>query len=219
VSGSYYTGLTCKQMYFHTMAGREGIVDTSVKTADTGYMQRRITKGLEGVVVEYDGTVRTAGLLVDMCYGADGCDASLLESVAMPWLLDPVHGDDAESVHLRALMREALGAKLSVVNTKLSLQANLPVNVAVLIDQYPSAEHCGQTWPDTEGLLRELELRTGTLWLRTTLAWHLRGVKLCRADFDTCCGACARCANVRGWSLGRWWACWRPAASASRRRS
>jgi len=184
VSGSYYTGLTCKQMYFHTMAGREGIVDTSVKTADTGYMQRRITKGLEGVVVEYDGTVRTAGLLVDMCYGADGCDASLLESVPMPWLLETVVGDDPESVHLRALMREALVAKLSVVNTKLSLQANLPVNVAVLIDQYPSAEHCGHTWPDTERLLRELELRTGTLWLRTTLAWHLRGVKLSRSDFD-----------------------------------
>lgn len=32
------------EMYFHAMAGREGLVDTAVKTADTGYMQRRLIK-------------------------------------------------------------------------------------------------------------------------------------------------------------------------------
>ncbi len=184
VANSYYTGLTCKEMYFHTMAGREGIVDTSVKTADTGYMQRRITKGLEGVVIEYDGTVRTSGFVVDLCYGADGCDASQLECVPMPWLLDRVDGTDPESVNLRALMSEALKSKLSAVNQRLILHANLPVNVALLIAQCPTSEHCGDTWPQTKVLLDDLAARPGTLWLRTSLAWHLRGVKLKREDVD-----------------------------------
>ena len=184
VTNSYYTGLSCKQMYFHTMAGREGIVDTSVKTADTGYMQRRITKGLEGVVIEYDGTVRTSGFVVDLLYGADGCDASQLECVQMPWLLETVVGDDPESCHLRALLKEALGSKLSCVSPRLVLHANLPVNVALLIAQYPSATHSGDTWPDTRNLLRELEQQPGTLWLRASLAWHLRGVKLAREHFE-----------------------------------
>ena len=41
------------------MSGREGIIDTAVPTADTGYMQRRLIKLLEDVTIMYDKTVRT----------------------------------------------------------------------------------------------------------------------------------------------------------------
>ena len=184
VTNSYYTGLSCKQMYFHTMGGREGIVDTSVKTADTGYLQRRITKGLEGVVIEYDGTVRTSGSVVDLFYGADGCDASQLECVQMPWLLEKVGGDDEESVNLRRVVKEALASKLSAINLRLVLHANLPVNVALLIAQYPRTEEVCDSWPATKKLLAELEVQPGTLWLRASLAWHLRGVHLSFQDFE-----------------------------------
>jgi DNA-directed RNA polymerase beta' subunit len=44
VSNSFYSGLTPTEFFFHTMAGREGLVDTAVKTAETGYMQRRLVK-------------------------------------------------------------------------------------------------------------------------------------------------------------------------------
>jgi hypothetical protein len=100
----------------------------------------------------------------------------------MPWLLERVTGDDAESVNLRELMAEALRCKLSAVNQRLIMHANLPVNVALLIAQYPKAEHCGNTWPDTKALLDSLVARPGTLWLRTSLAWHFRGVQLSRED-------------------------------------
>ena len=60
VSNSFYSGLTPTEFFFHTMGGREGLVDTAVKTAETGYMQRRLMKALEDVMVKYDGTVRTA---------------------------------------------------------------------------------------------------------------------------------------------------------------
>jgi DNA-directed RNA polymerase III subunit RPC1 len=60
VSNSFYTGLTATEFFFHTVGGREGLVDTAVKTAETGYMQRRLMKALEDLSVKYDSTVRTS---------------------------------------------------------------------------------------------------------------------------------------------------------------
>jgi len=47
-------------MFFHAMGGREGLIDTAVKTSETGYIQRRLIKALEDVMVKYDGTVRNS---------------------------------------------------------------------------------------------------------------------------------------------------------------
>lgn len=55
-----FSGLTPTEFFFHTMAGREGLVDTAVKTAETGYMQRRLVKSLEDLCLQYDSTVRTS---------------------------------------------------------------------------------------------------------------------------------------------------------------
>lgn len=60
VSNSFYSGLTATEFFFHTMGGREGLVDTAVKTAETGYMQRRLMKALEDLVCKYDNTVRSS---------------------------------------------------------------------------------------------------------------------------------------------------------------
>jgi len=60
VENSYLTGLTPSEFYFHAMGGREGLIDTAVKTAETGYIQRRLIKALEDVMVKYDGSVRTS---------------------------------------------------------------------------------------------------------------------------------------------------------------
>ena len=49
-----------RQFFFHTMGGREGLVDTAVKTAETGYIQRRLMKALEDLTVMYDGSVRNS---------------------------------------------------------------------------------------------------------------------------------------------------------------
>lgn len=61
VANSFYSGLSPTEFFFHTMAGREGLVDTAVKTAETGYMSRRLMKALEDLYTHYDGTVRTLG--------------------------------------------------------------------------------------------------------------------------------------------------------------
>lgn len=54
VGNSFFSGLSATQFFFHTMGGREGLIDTTVKTADSGYMQRRLIKLLEDLTVYYD---------------------------------------------------------------------------------------------------------------------------------------------------------------------
>ena len=81
VANSFYTGLSPTEFFFHTMGGREGLVDTAVKTAETGYMQRRLMKALEDLTVLYDGSVRNSeNNLVQFTYGDDGLDPAAMEA-------------------------------------------------------------------------------------------------------------------------------------------
>ncbi|XP_060520188.1 DNA-directed RNA polymerase III subunit RPC1 [Cylas formicarius] len=91
VGNSFYSGLTPTEFFFHTMGGREGLVDTAVKTAETGYMQRRLVKSLEDLVVHYDGSVRNAESdIVQMTYGSDGLDPTYMEGKDCPVDFDRV---------------------------------------------------------------------------------------------------------------------------------
>ncbi|EEP82341.1 hypothetical protein UREG_07206 [Uncinocarpus reesii 1704] len=76
VSGRFLTGIKPQEYYFHAMAGREGLIDTAVKTSRSGYLQRCLIKGMEGLRAEYDNSVRdtTDGTLVQFLYGEDGLD-------------------------------------------------------------------------------------------------------------------------------------------------
>ena len=56
IENSYISGLTASELFFHAMGGRVGLIDTAVKTSQTGYIQRRLIKGLEDLKVEYDMT-------------------------------------------------------------------------------------------------------------------------------------------------------------------
>lgn len=81
VENSYLRGLTPTEFFFHAMAGREGLIDTAVKTAETGYIQRRLVKAMEDVMAKYDGTVRNSlGDIVQFVYGEDGLDGGHIES-------------------------------------------------------------------------------------------------------------------------------------------
>ncbi|KAJ5744860.1 DNA-directed RNA polymerase I subunit [Penicillium manginii] len=76
VSGRFLTGIKPQEYYFHAMAGREGLIDTAVKTSRSGYLQRCLIKGMEGLKAEYDSSVREAsdGSIVQFLYGEDGLD-------------------------------------------------------------------------------------------------------------------------------------------------
>ena len=77
VKGRFYSGIRPQEYYFHCMAGREGLIDTAVKTSRSGYLQRCLTKQLEGVHVSYDNSVRDAdGTLIQFLYGGDAIDVT-----------------------------------------------------------------------------------------------------------------------------------------------
>ena len=78
VGDRFLTGLRSQEFFFHCMAGREGLVDTAVKTSRSGYLQRMLMKNLESLVVEYDYTVRDKGdgSLVEFFYGEDSLDST-----------------------------------------------------------------------------------------------------------------------------------------------
>ncbi len=91
VRASFHTGLSPTEFFFHTMGGREGLVDTAVRTQQSGYMQRRLIHALEYLKVEYDGTVRDAdGTIVQFKYGEDG--------------VDPAKSDHGKAVNIRRLI-------------------------------------------------------------------------------------------------------------------
>lgn len=86
VRHSYMDGLTPDEYWHHTAGGREGLVDTAVKTSTTGYIQRRLVKSLESVSVSNDNTVRDAsGRIVQFKYGEDGLDGMAHEMVDCPF--------------------------------------------------------------------------------------------------------------------------------------
>jgi len=77
VRTSYKKGLGPLEYFFHAMGGREGLVDTAVRTSQSGYMQRRMINALQDLKVEYDNTVRdTRGVIIEVKYGEDGSDPS-----------------------------------------------------------------------------------------------------------------------------------------------
>ncbi|KAI1401383.1 beta and beta-prime subunits of DNA dependent RNA-polymerase [Hypoxylon fuscum] len=85
VRNSFYTGLVPTEFLFHAISGREGLVDTAVKTAETGYMSRRLMKSLEDLSTRYDDTVRTSsGGVVQFQFGADKLDPVDMEANKKP---------------------------------------------------------------------------------------------------------------------------------------
>lgn len=76
VASSYSQGLDPIEYFFHCQGGREGLVNTGVSTSDAGYIQRRISKSMQDVITQYDGTVRDGTDIIQFCYGRDNSDNS-----------------------------------------------------------------------------------------------------------------------------------------------
>jgi len=99
VKSNYRDGLSPLEFFFHAMGGREGLVDTAVRTQQSGYMQRRLINALEHLKIEYDHTVRDPhGNIIQYLYGEDG--------------IDPAKSDHGEAINILRLIESA-----SIVDT------------------------------------------------------------------------------------------------------
>lgn len=91
VKSNYRDGLNPIEFFFHAMGGREGLVDTAVRTQQSGYMQRRLINALEHLKIEYDLTVRDPhGNIVQYIYGDDG--------------IDPAKSDHGDAVNINRIV-------------------------------------------------------------------------------------------------------------------
>ena len=85
VESSFIQGLTPQELFFHAMGGRVGLIDTAVKTSQTGYIQRRLIKGMEDICVKYDMTCRNnKNKIVQFSYGSDGINPMFVEAQTFP---------------------------------------------------------------------------------------------------------------------------------------
>lgn len=137
ISSSYLTGLTPAECFFHAKAGREGLCDTALRTAESGYMQRRCIKSMEDIKVEFDGTVRDSdGRVLQFAYGEDNMDAIRLERLALlPYDAALFEWPDVDAhEHAEALRAElaAIRADVPVIEALIRAHgayATLPVDV------------------------------------------------------------------------------------------
>ena len=87
VESSFIQGLTPEELFFHAMGGREGLIDTAVKTSQTGYIQRRLIKSTEDLKIAYDMTVRNGkNKIIQFNYGYDNFDPAKIEKQKLPVL-------------------------------------------------------------------------------------------------------------------------------------
>jgi DNA-directed RNA polymerase subunit A' len=106
VSSSYRNGLKPVEFFFHAMGGREGLVDTAVRTSTSGYMQRRLVNALQDMVVENDGTVRNSDKnVIQFRFGDDGIDA--------------MHTDHGAAVNLDVLLLKAKALNVNEVRAEI----------------------------------------------------------------------------------------------------
>ncbi|MBP1985913.1 DNA-directed RNA polymerase subunit A' [Halolamina salifodinae] len=102
VENSYRSGLTPREFFFHAMGGREGLVDTAVRTSKSGYLQRRLINALSELEAQYDGTVRdTSGTVVQFEFGEDGTSPVKVSS------------DEDDPVNVEAITQRVLDAEFS----------------------------------------------------------------------------------------------------------
>ncbi|KAG8036703.1 hypothetical protein G9C98_004025 [Cotesia typhae] len=152
VENSYLAGLTPSEFYFHAMGGREGLIDTAVKTAETGYIQRRLIKAMESVMVHYDGTVRNSvGQLIQLRYGEDGLCGETVEFQNLPTIklshkafekkfkFDPSNERYLRRIFTEDIVREMMGSG-EVISELEREWEQLSRDRAILREIFPSGE-------------------------------------------------------------------------------
>lgn len=134
ITSRFMTGLQPQEFFFHCMAGREGLIDTAVKTSRSGYLQRCLIKHLEGLVINYDLTVRDSdNSVIQFMYGEDGQDiikSQLLKSSQLTFMVE-----NFKSVIDKKLVKQL---KKKLDNTEMA-------NIKMMVKNWLSENrHCSQ---------------------------------------------------------------------------
>ncbi|MHA1670332.1 MAG: DNA-directed RNA polymerase subunit A' [Promethearchaeota archaeon] len=159
VESSYRNGLKPEEFFFHAMGGREGLVDTAVRTSTSGYMQRRLVNALQDMVVENDKTVRNSDKnIIQFYYGDDG--------------IDPMHTDHSDAVNLDVLLLKAKALDINEIRDELKTTAqpkkqspkevvDKPKKAADKPKKVEKKEDAPDSSPDEDTMRKSYEEETG----------------------------------------------------------
>ena len=198
VCNPFCAGLSPIEYFFHTQAGREGLVDTAVKTAGTGYLQRRLVKFMESAVIQHRPVGAAApvicacGEVVQFNYGADSCAAEKLEVVSVAWatkshteLLTELTSDEEA---LLAPLRDKIVARRChpAFGARFDETSYVPVSCDALLNQAPVSAECAVSGERALPKIRaELLAHVASLYdtqssveLRAHVIWSLRRARV-----------------------------------------
>jgi len=145
----FLTGVRPQEYFFHTMAGREGLIDTAVKTSRSGYLQRCLIKGMEGLRAEYDTTVRDAdGSIIQTIYGEDGLDVTKSSMLTNFKFVAQNFLSLFASLNVRDELDRTSNAEAQEWNKTAIKKVRKTGNVAIMdpaISMFPPASNAGST--------------------------------------------------------------------------
>ncbi|TKJ21272.1 MAG: DNA-directed RNA polymerase subunit A' [Promethearchaeota archaeon Loki_b32] len=154
VSSSYRNGLKPVEFFFHAMGGREGLVDTAVRTSTSGYMQRRLVNAFQDMVVENDGTVRNSDKnVIQFRFGDDGIDA--------------MHTDHGAAVNLDVLLLKAKALNVEEVRKEIKnipTEKKSPPKKKIVSKEKPiesTTDKAKKEDGDEDSLMQKFEEETG----------------------------------------------------------
>tara|TARA_B100000900_G_scaffold219756_1_gene186277 strand:+ start:5423 stop:8620 length:3198 start_codon:yes stop_codon:yes gene_type:complete len=104
ISNSFKRGLEPTEFFMLSVSGRESLVDTAVRTAKSGYMQRRLINAMDDLKVYDDEMLsvrNTANRIIQFSYGEDG--------------IDPSRGVHGSPFNIDVIVDEALGTEGATV--------------------------------------------------------------------------------------------------------
>jgi len=163
VASSYCKGLDPEEFFFHSMAGREGLVDTSVKTACTGYNQRKLIKSMEDNSVRPDGSVRNAANdIVQFQYGASGMDPVRLERLTVDVLTmsvaDVLAKYESDDAHAILSTRDEILWCSTNVGSECMLRSTLPFDVRRYMHKHLRSPSRGDDPRSVDAAIRRFSL-------------------------------------------------------------
>jgi DNA-directed RNA polymerase II subunit RPB1 len=181
ISSPFIRGLIPSEFIFHNMSAREGMIDTAIKTAESGYIQRKLIKALEDISATYDGTVRNSNATVyQFIYGDDGVDATKQYSHTLKILkagdkeikngwcfsearmkaLKGYKVADNEAVYKEIIEKRnivrASKIKLDLANTTFDDSCFLPANISLIIANIKNNKGKGKVLDDPYYIIEKI---------------------------------------------------------------
>jgi DNA-directed RNA polymerase subunit beta' len=117
IRSSFAEGLTVLEYFISTHGARKGLADTALRTADSGYLTRRLADVAQDVIITTDDDLGAQGIMIS--HDPTGIQAPLADRIVMRYasepIINPATGEiivDREEMITRAIAEEITAAEV-----------------------------------------------------------------------------------------------------------